>query len=268
MRICDTPGCGRKHRAKGLCINSPSQSAYCGTMVASPNGAGNTIRGLTRSTSITAKEGLMPNSIVGKNDPFILASIHIDGWLDRRVWPRLNGYPDATVCWEWVGAKHPSGYGFVRLPSAAVAVDHSPVYVHRVAWIALRGSIPAGLMLDHDGATGCHNRSCANPAHLALATAFENSSTGQSPAGLNAPKTHCPKGHVLSGSNLVRAALSRGGRNCRTCQIEGAAEQYRLVMAAAGALGMTRRAYVASHGSSRGAALAVLAEFGVEGGAA
>ncbi len=204
----------------------------------------------------------MPNSTVGKNDPFILASIRVDGWLDRRIWPRLRGYPDPAACWVWVGAKRPSGYGFVRLPTAAVAFDHSPVYVHRVVWIALRGAIPAGLMLDHDGEAGCRNRSCVNPDHLELATALENCATGQSPAGRNIPKTHCPKGHLLSGPNLVRAARSRGGRNCRTCQIEGAAEQYRLIMAAARVLGMTKRAYIASHGQSRGAALAVIADGG------
>ena len=36
----------------------------------------------------------------------------------------------------------------------------------------------------------------------------------------NRRKTHCPKGHPLSGDNLLNSKLKIGKRECKTCHLE------------------------------------------------
>lgn len=72
------------------------------------------------------------------------------------------------------------------------------------------GPIPAGLVLDHL----CRVRRCCNPAHLEPVTQRENLMRGASFVEENALKTACPKGHPLTGRNVV---YWRGHRKCREC---------------------------------------------------
>jgi hypothetical protein len=87
---------------------------------------------------------------------------------------------------------------------------------HRVSYVLAHGSIPDGLQLDHL----CRNKLCVNPTHLEAVTARENTLRGVSVAAVNAKKTHCPRGHELSGSNLL---AYRKVRSCRACSLEQSA---------------------------------------------
>lgn len=71
--------------------------------------------------------------------------------------------PNDDGCWVWSGATTKSGYGHMRLG------EQHP-RVHRLAYQLLVGLIPEGHELDHL----CHNRLCANPAHLEPVTKEEN----------------------------------------------------------------------------------------------
>lgn len=68
-----------------------------------------------------------------------------------------------TPCWEWQGAKWPSGYGMIRFGSRRLLA-------HRVTYERMVGPIPDGLVLDHL----CRNTSCVNPEHLDPVTVAVN----------------------------------------------------------------------------------------------
>ena len=61
----------------------------------------------------------------------------------------------------------------------------------------------------------CRNRLCVNPQHIRIVK--RENFRGISPSVIHAKKTHCPRGHELSGNNLVKYKLKIGQRNCRTC---------------------------------------------------
>lgn len=107
---------------------------------------------------------------------------------------------DENGCWLWTASVRPNGYG-------QVAYKGSPRQAHRVVYEAVRGPIPGGLPLDHL----CRVRHCVNPAHLEPVTHRENVRRGA-----NAQKTHCLRGHPLSGDNLFRND-PRGWRKCKAC---------------------------------------------------
>jgi hypothetical protein len=62
----------------------------------------------------------------------------------------------------------------------------------------------------------CPHRACVNPAHLEPVTHAVNIRRGNGLAAKAARKTHCKRGHPLSGQNLL--VDSRGARQCRSCQ--------------------------------------------------
>jgi hypothetical protein len=110
-------------------------------------------------------------------------------------------------CWMWPFGKCTNGYGHL-------SIARRMVLVHRYTWIRLRGPIPAGLVLDHL----CRNRACFNPDHLRVVTRLVNSTENIIGVNwqLNLAKTHCLRGHPLSGDNLY--VTPSGKRNCRTCK--------------------------------------------------
>ena len=69
----------------------------------------------------------------------------------------------ATGCWVWQLSRLPTGYGQTG------ACKDEP-RVHRLAYTAFIGPIPAGLIVRHT----CHNRPCCNPEHLVLGTHQDN----------------------------------------------------------------------------------------------
>jgi HNH endonuclease len=117
-------------------------------------------------------------------------------------------------CWIYQGKLDRWGYGQIKVGSRRDGTRRS-TKAHIVSYIAFVGPIPAGLTLDHT----CNVRACVNPEHLVPMTMRENTLKpgSQAPTAINARKTHCAKGHPLSGENL-RFRPDNGGRVCRTCQ--------------------------------------------------
>lgn len=107
-------------------------------------------------------------------------------------------------CWMWVGARNSRGYGTVANGRGG------SVLTHRTAYELLVGPIEENLQIDHL----CEVIECCNPAHLEPVTQLVNIRRASA-----ARKTHCKRGHALSGDNL-RIATDRNGRrrrNCRAC---------------------------------------------------
>lgn len=116
-----------------------------------------------------------------------------------------------TNCWGWKGKIDAWGY-------ATFSWRHAFVYrAARFAYEIFVGPIRGRLEIDHL----CRTRECVNPLHLEPVTGRINTLRGNTRQAENARKTHCLRGHPLSGENLVYApAHSLGGlkrRQCREC---------------------------------------------------
>jgi hypothetical protein len=110
-------------------------------------------------------------------------------------------------CWLFAGPRDHNGYGVISRKEEG----HTKTRMaHRIVYEGLKGVIPTGLQLDHL----CRCRWCVNPEHLEAVTAYENTMRSRSPAAINARKTHCVKGHELSGDNVF---FVEGWRRCRAC---------------------------------------------------
>lgn len=145
----------------------------------------------------------------------------IPGAVTRREWLRFlqkvtqgapctcNGGPPHS-CWLWTGAHNSRDYGHINWRGRLYPA-------HSFAWIALGGTIPPGFEPDHR----CRLHSCVQPQCLEPVSHKENLSRGMCPSAINARKTHCVHGHLLSPENLSRSRLLREGyRRCRVCTNE------------------------------------------------
>lgn len=108
-------------------------------------------------------------------------------------------------CHIWMARLDRHGYGRLVVPG------FKTVLAHRIAYEFECGEIPNGMVLDHL----CRTRCCVNPRHLEVTTNRSNVLRGIAPAAKNARKTHCKRGHELSGDNLYRWRGS--SRACRIC---------------------------------------------------
>ena len=106
--------------------------------------------------------------------------------------------PPPTPCLLWTGALTKKGYALFHVRPFNTA--------HVWAYHTFVGPVPEGHELDHL----CKRRHCANHGHVEPVPHAVNVARG-----VRAQKTHCDKGHPLTGDNLK---TSRGHRSCRTCQ--------------------------------------------------
>lgn len=79
--------------------------------------------------------------------------------------------PAGGGCREWTARIDRWGYGLTKVHTDGV---YRQTGAHRAAWLALRGAIPEGLVIDHT----CRNRACVNIAHLRLVTPATNTLIG------------------------------------------------------------------------------------------
>jgi len=105
----------------------------------------------------------------------------------------------ADGCWIWQRALS-SGYGNIKHVGRMWRA-------HRLSYVAWRGPIPKGLVLDHL----CLNKSCVNPWHLEAVTDHANILRA---FGVPAPgdtKTICRNGHAMFTG-------PRGRNKCEACE--------------------------------------------------
>lgn len=124
-----------------------------------------------------------------------------DDWY--RFWSRVD---KTEGCWNWTGCIASRGYGDYE-------VRGQRFLAHRIAYTAIAGEIPSGLVIDHL----CRNRRCVNPAHMEPVTNKENILRGVSPTSINARKVFCPQGHLLSTETKCNGGHWQ--RFCRPCQV-------------------------------------------------
>lgn len=118
----------------------------------------------------------------------------------KSFWSKVE---KTETCWNWLAGKDKDGYG-------QFCFNHKGVRAHRFAYQITKGDIPKGLTIDHL----CRNTSCVNPDHLEAVTIKINTLRGFSKSAINAQKTHCHRGHSLTGDNLY---FRCGSRMCRIC---------------------------------------------------
>jgi hypothetical protein len=128
-----------------------------------------------------------------------------------RFWSRVKkGVPGPleTPCWIWQGApRNHEGYGQFHIAGR----NHAP---HTIVLMLLQGIEGSReVFADHI----CRVRMCCNPDHLRLVTPKENAlQNNESPFAKNAAKTHCSKGHPLSGENIALIRARNPGDTCWT----------------------------------------------------
>jgi len=114
-------------------------------------------------------------------------------------------------CWIWKG----SHGGFDKDGKHAYGrfwFMEKNVMAHRFSYEFIGGYIiKKENVIDHL----CKNPRCVNPNHLESISVYENCIRTSSEYGKNAAKSHCKRGHPLSGENLYTA--KNGTRKCYTC---------------------------------------------------
>lgn len=138
-----------------------------------------------------------------------------DERLPPRFWEKVR--EDESGCWLWTAAiGKPDGYGRFYM-------DGSMVLAHRLSLNATSVDVLREHQVDHL----CRVRNCVNPDHLEAVSPRENNHRSDSPVGRNAKKTHCHRGHPLSGDNVrIYRNGSRVRRCCRECSRINARSYY------------------------------------------
>lgn len=126
---------------------------------------------------------------------------------EQQITNFFNKVNKTEACWFWLAAKDGVGYGIST-------ANGKTLRAHRVSWLIAYGELPKGKDLHHI----CENKDCVNPRHLTpLDHAYHLKLTEKNPTTINSKKTHCLRGHSLSGNNLVANKLKWGKRICKTC---------------------------------------------------
>ena len=185
QRICTVDGCEGPHRARGLCHKHYQRAKKQGDF---------------------APGGCLP--------------------FPENLLQRMESQPNG--CIHFTGYINPKGYGEVWSGSRLVGA-HRSAYEHFV------GPIPEGMTIDHEchnrdescaGGPTCLHRRCVNWEHLAAKSKGENTlASPNTPASINAAKTHCKRGHEFTPENTYRDP--KGSRYCRVCKAADASAYYR-----------------------------------------
>lgn len=202
-RICTIDGCGKKHYCRGMCRAHHSRARRA--------------EGLARTDKPCLIDGCTAAGTAGRGwcekhyrrylrhgDP--LSTSRVVGDDDARFWFYVDLH-GPNGCWNWTGSTSPDGYGVLRIKGTTC-------YMPRYSWEKANGPMGEGLEPDHL----CRNRSCVNPDHLEPVTHKVNILRGESPAAINARKTHCKRGHEFTPGNTYIQRV--GGRVCRACAAE------------------------------------------------
>jgi hypothetical protein len=127
-----------------------------------------------------------------------------------RLMARINRR-GPSECWPWTAQLSPTGYPRMSTKRNGKS---GQINVLRALYELSRGPLPDSIVLDHL----CRNRACLNLAHVEPVSNRENILRGFAPSAVNARKTHCIRGHKLTGANLY---ITRDGRRqCRPCRTE------------------------------------------------
>lgn len=131
---------------------------------------------------------------------------------DRNFWDHVSKSHEHG-CWTWTGPTIKKGYG-----------RWGRVLAHRFSWSLANGPIPDGKWVLHH----CDNPPCVNPAHLYIGTVVENVRDMVARGRNHVPelKTHCDKGHKLTGDNLRIFGVDQR-RTCRECDNDRSATRQR-----------------------------------------
>jgi hypothetical protein len=123
----------------------------------------------------------------------------------ERFWKFTRKLLGKNACWVWIGTKTDR-----KVPHGRFFVEGKNVLPHRFAYQEWIGPIPEGFDAHHT----CGNPWCVNPAHLQLLQHGAHASLTHK--GRPKPhKTHCPRGHPLSGDNLLSNGKFMWCRECR-----------------------------------------------------
>lgn len=110
-------------------------------------------------------------------------------------------------CLIWTGTVTKGGYGQFTL-------DRQHWLTHRLSWTLHYGPPPRWVL------HRCDTPPCVNPAHLFDGSCADNNADciakGRWRGSTGHSKTHCLRGHPLSGDNLY--VTPDGRPQCRTCQ--------------------------------------------------